>query len=278
MKMRKVKEIIKSKRAIEGAGVLLNRLFAQGEVPKFDPFLLLDDFGSHDVNDYIKGFPWHPHRGIETITYMKSGEVEHQDSLGNKGVIKEGDVQWMTAGSGIIHQEMPQVAKDSLRGFQLWVNLPKNKKLTQPTYRGIQKNEIPKVAKDDVSVSIISGEFENTVGSAHNLNVDVRYFDVEVAKSGTFAYSLPLHFTAFVYVYEGSIEIGESDVVESGCVALTSEGDSLKITGKDEKAQFIMVAGEPIGESVAWGGPIVMNSDAEVRQAFFEYQNGTFIK
>lgn len=278
MNSRKVKELFKSHPVIEGAGVHLNRVFAQPEVPQFDPFLLLDDFGSSKPDDYIKGFPWHPHRGIETVTYMKSGEVEHQDSLGNKGVIKAGDVQWMTAGSGIVHQEMPQVSETSLKGLQLWVNLPKSKKMTPPAYRGLEKKDIPTTEKDNCTVSIIAGEWNGVEGPVAHLNVDVRYFDVGMKKDAIFSYNVPDHFTVFVYVYEGSVKIGDDEIVEQEYAALTNDGEHIELTAISDDTKCIVVAGEPIGEPIAWGGPIVMNTDKEVQQAFWEYQNNEFIK
>lgn len=277
MSARTVRELFKSRPTLEGAGVRLHRVFAQPEVPKFDPFLLLDDFGSDTPEDYLKGFPWHPHRGIETVTYMKSGEVEHQDSLGNKGVIRAGDVQWMTAGSGIVHQEMPQRSETTLKGLQLWVNLPKDKKMTRPEYRGITADEIPKVEEDDKTVSVISGEYSGVRGPAEHLHVDVRYFDVALKKAGTFRYRIPSHFTVFVYVYSGSVTIGAEQLVEEEYAALTGDGDEIVLTTASG-AGCIVVAGEPIGEPIAWGGPIVMNTDAEVQQAFWEYQNNEFLR
>jgi hypothetical protein len=278
MKTRKIKELFESHTVLEGAGVRLNRVFAQPEVPKFDPFLLLDDFGSDNPDDYMKGFPWHPHRGIETVTYMKSGKVEHQDSLGNKGVIRAGDVQWMTAGSGIVHQEMPQPTETTLKGLQLWINLPKENKMSQPRYRGLEKKDIPETNKENCSVKIIAGEWNGVQGPAQHLHVDVRYFDIALAEGGVFFYSIPKHFTVFVYVYEGSVLIGNDAIVDSQYAALTNEGNSLELRSKEGRAQCILVAGEPIGEPIAWGGPIVMNTDAEVQQAFWEFQNNEFIK
>lgn len=278
MAIRKIKELFKARQTMEGAGVRLNRVFSQPEVPKFDPFLLLDDFGSSNPDDYMQGFPWHPHRGIETITYMKSGEVEHQDSLGNKGIIKKGDVQWMTAGSGIVHQEMPQYAKKALQGLQLWVNLPKEKKMTEPRYRGLEERDIPVSEKDDCRVKIIAGQWNGVNGPADHLHVDVRYFDVEIKDHGIFTYELPSHYTAFVYVYTGAVTIGNDYVVEQQYAALTQEGERVEIVSMSEKAQCIVVAGEPIGEPVAWGGPIVMNTEEELQRAFWEYQNNEFIK
>lgn len=275
---RTVKELFKSKEVMEGAGVRLHRVFSQPEVPKFDPFLLLDDFGSENPDDYLKGFPWHPHRGIETVTYMKRGEVEHQDSLGNKGTIRAGDVQWMTAGSGIIHQEMPQFSEEPLQGLQLWVNLPRDQKMSTPRYRGITKDEIPLVEKEIGSVKVIAGLYDDVMGPTDNLSVDVRYLDVSLKEGAEFSYILPAHFTAFIYVYSGSVQIGGDAVVREEYAALTNDGEKVACTSIEGRAQFIFVAGEPVGEPVAWGGPIVMNTEAELHQAFTEIHNGTFIK
>lgn len=278
MTPRTIRELFRSQPTIEGAGVHLHRVFAQPEVPKFDPFLLLDDFGSQHPEDYLKGFPWHPHRGIETITYMKSGEVEHQDSLGNKGVIREGDVQWMTAGSGIIHQEMPQLSAKTLKGLQLWVNLPREKKMVAPRYRGLVEADIPTTERDNCLVKIIAGTWNGVAGPASHLHVDVRYFDVTIRAGGTFTYELPSEYTAFVYVYDGVVRIGADEVVEAHYAALMNNGDHIKLTTERREAWCIVVAGEPIGEPVAWGGPIVMNTQEELEQAFQAIERGDFIQ
>jgi redox-sensitive bicupin YhaK (pirin superfamily) len=277
MTKRTIKELFKSRPTIEGAGVHLHRVFSQPEIPKFDPFLLLDDFSSHNPDYYIKGFPWHPHRGIETVTYIKSGKVEHQDSLGNKGVIGAGDIQWMTAGGGIIHQEMPQDDGEPLQGMQLWVNLSKENKMTKPRYMGIEAKDIPKHERDGVIISVISGEYEGLKGPTKDLFVDVRYLDVHLAEKKSFTYELPSHYTAFIYVYKGEVMVGDESVVEERFAALTNEGDSVEVSAKTDSG-FIFVAGEPIGEPVAWGEPIVMNTQEELQQAFWELQNDEFIK
>ncbi len=277
MKVRTVQELFRSRPTIEGAGVHLQRVFAQPEVPKFDPFLLLDDFGSRDPDDYVKGFPWHPHRGIETVTYMMSGEVEHQDSLGNRGVIRTGDVQWMTAGSGIIHQEMPQVAKEGLKGLQLWVNLPSTKKMTEPRYRGLSQRDIPVTRRDDCLVRIIAGTWNGVTGPASHLHVPVSYFDVELKAGALFVADVPSEYTVFVYVYEGMARIGAQQVVEEQYAALTKEGDRIEVASMTGHTKCIVVAGEPIGEAIAWGGPIVMNTETELQQAFAELKSNTFI-
>jgi quercetin 2,3-dioxygenase len=275
--MRTIKQRLIAQPAIEGAGVHLARVFAQNEVPTLDPFLLLDDFSSTDPADHMQGFPWHPHRGIETVTYMLDGEVEHQDSLGNKGVIGPGDVQWMTAGGGIIHQEMPRYSKTGIKGLQLWVNLPRGHKMTQPLYRGITAQEIPKVSSGGVEVAVLSGTFEGTEGPCKGLFVDVRYFGVSFTKEGVFTYDVPEHYTSFVYVLDGTVIINEERVEEKTCAILTNDSSRIEVRSGSMQAHCIVVAGEPIGEPVAWGGPIVMNTQEELQQAFADIENGTFV-
>jgi redox-sensitive bicupin YhaK (pirin superfamily) len=276
---RKIKQILEAKAVMEGAGVRLRRGFGHPEVPLFDPFLLLDDFGSSNPDDYMAGFPWHPHRGIETVTYMIQGEVEHQDSLGNKGVIKDGDVQWMTAGSGIIHQEMPHRFKGTSKGFQLWVNLPKEQKMTPPKYRGIAKEDIPLLDTEFGSVKVISGSYGSTKGPVTDLNVDTFYLDVHLEAEKTFNYEVPSSHNVFLYVFEGGVRIEGSDKeITESFVVLTESGETVEVSAGAEGARFLLVGGEPIGEKVAWHGPIVMNTEEELRIAFEEYQKGTFIK
>jgi redox-sensitive bicupin YhaK (pirin superfamily) len=273
---RSAKQILKSKVTIEGAGVRLKRVFGPSEVPMFDPFLLLDHFGSEDPEDYVKGFPWHPHRGIETVTYMINGEVEHGDSIGNKGVIRSGDVQWMTAGSGIIHQEMPRKYSGLMQGFQLWVNLPAKKKMTTPRYRGITKHQIPTVDNEGVEIKVIAGKIDETTGPVQDLAVDVEYFDARLAGGKTFEHASRKGSTVFVYVIEGSGYSGEIPMKSQQC-ALFSDGDDIKI-GTRTGVHFLFVSGKPLNEPVAWGGPIVMNSEEELAKAFSELENGSFIK
>lgn len=278
MKNRNVKKIFPATLTLEGAGVHLKRAFGYPQVPEFDPFLLLDHFGSDNPDDYLKGFPWHPHRGIETVTYMIEGEVAHEDSIGNKGVIKNGDVQWMTAGSGIIHQEMPQRYDGTSKGFQLWVNLPREHKMMDPRYRGITKNEIPEVKTDNANVKVLAGEFENTKGPVTDIVVPVIYFDVALHAKKTFTYTIPAHYTVFLYIFEAKVAIGDDEKEIGECItALTNDGDTILVSAK-ENARFLFIAGEPIKEPIAWYGPIVMNSEEELKTAFEEYQNGTFVK
>jgi redox-sensitive bicupin YhaK (pirin superfamily) len=273
---RTVRQILKSKVTMEGAGVRLKRVFGYDEVPLFDPFLLLDHFGSENPEDYIKGFPWHPHRGIETVTYMLNGEVEHGDNIGNDGVIRSGDVQWMTAGSGIIHQEMPRRCSGLMQGFQLWVNLPAKRKMIPPKYRGITKDQIPTLEKEGAEINVVAGMIDGIEGPVQDLVVDVEYFDVKLAAGKAFEHKTERGSTAFVYVFEGS---GYSDgtSLEPRRCALFGEGDTAKIRTMNG-LRLLFVSGKPLKEPVAWGGPIVMNSQEELAKAFQELEEGTFIK
>lgn len=275
---RVIKKIFPVVETMEGAGVKLHRGFGPREVPLFDPFLLLDDFGSNNPNDYLAGFPWHPHRGIETVTYIINGEVDHQDSLGNKGVIGCGDVQWMTAGSGIIHQEMPQKFNGESKGFQLWVNLPKVMKMSMPKYRGITKNEIPVILTDFGAVKIISGEYGSNIGPAKDIVVKNLYFDVTLKPQKVFIFDVPASFNIFLYIFEGRVRVAGSDLIGKGFVVLTQGEEKIEISSEDDGARFLLIGGEPLEESVAWYGPIVMNTQEELKVAFSEYQNGNFIK
>ncbi len=261
---------------LEGAGVKLKRVLGNDDDSTLDPFLLLDHFGSDNPQDYIKGFPWHPHRGMETVTYMWTGEVEHGDSMGNKGVIKSGDVQWMTAGSGIIHQEMPQKYNGLMQGFQLWVNLPSKKKMVAPKYRGIVKEQIPMVQKEGVKAKVIAGKFKETCGPVRDLAIDIEYFDIELDAGKSFEHATPKNDTLFAYVVEGAIEVQGKDITQGQC-AVFGEGDFAKIFSKNN-SRFLYVSGEPLSEPVAWRGPIVMNTEEELDKAYEELHAGTFIK
>jgi redox-sensitive bicupin YhaK (pirin superfamily) len=296
---RKIKRILKSKATIEGAGVRLKRAFGFDQVPQLDPFLLLDDFHSKNPDDYIAGFPWHPHRGIETITYMIHGEVEHGDSMGNKGLIRAGDIQWMTAGSGIIHQEMPKGEKGGLMwGFQLWANLPASHKMMDPRYRGINSDQVAVTTLEGgAEVKIICGEVNGVKGPVSGIVTDPEYLDVSVPANSKFLYTVKDDHTAFAYVIDGKAYFDEERdpyaleiegvnyfdlkrdcLIGRESVILFDEGDQLTITTSDEPVRFLLVSGKPIGEPVAWYGPIVMNTQDELRVAFEEYHNGTFIK
>lgn len=298
MKTRKILKVIKSKPTMEGAGVHLRRVFGFSESPRMDPFLLMDDFRSGDPARYLAGFPWHPHRGIETITYMLEGTVEHGDSLGNSGVIGPGDVQWMTAGSGIVHQEMPKAGNGGrMGGFQLWANLPARSKMMDPRYREVKTTEIPEVRSGDASVRVISGTVEGVRGPVADVVIDPVYLDVSVPAGGSFSLPLPEGHAAFAYViggaaafcgqddpyaYEaegsGYFDMNREAFLGDGSLAVFGEGSGIRASAGDKPARFLLIAGKPIGEPVAWYGPIVMNTQEELRVAFDEYRNGTFIK
>jgi redox-sensitive bicupin YhaK (pirin superfamily) len=300
MSIRPVKRIIQSKPTLEGAGVKLRRAFGFGETGEFDPFLLLDDFRNDRPEDYTAGFPWHPHRGIETITYVLAGSVEHGDSLGNKGMMGPGDVQWMTAGSGILHQEMPKGdAQGRMHGFQLWANLPSSLKMTAPRYQDIPAKAIPEVVDDDgTHVRVVCGDFWGKRGPVEGVAADPRYLDIYVppGKRKTLPAEVGRH--AFAYVFEGSgtfsdaskpfgvltekdTSDGETLVREktgNRSLVVFDRGDEVTVQAGDEGIRFLLVSGKPIEEPVAWYGPIVMNTREELRQAVSELQNGTFIK
>jgi len=273
---RTVDKVIERQQVIEGAGVRLRRVLGNDKTSTLDPFLLLDHFGSDDPKDYIKGFPWHPHRGMETVTYMWAGEVEHGDSIGNSGVIKSGDVQWMTAGSGILHQEMPRKYNGLMQGFQLWINLPARKKMTDPKYRGIEKEEIPIVQKNGLKIKVLSGKINGTIGPVRDLSIDVEYFDVELTSGKIFEHATARTHTVFAYVVSGTIDVQDKTIAHGHC-AIFSDGDLVRIGSKDG-ARFLFVTGEPLKEPVAWRGPIVMNTQEELNKAFAELNAGTFIK
>ena len=279
---RSIKRTYKSRQTSDGAGVQLNRVFSNAQVPDFDPFLLLDAFGSNDRSKYIKGFPWHPHRGIETITYIQQGKVEHGDSMGNSGVIYSGDVQWMTAGSGIIHQEMPKGDEnDAMYGFQLWANLPASQKMMPPRYRDVKSEDIPLVALDNgVKIKIISGKVNGTQGPVKDIITDPEYLDVFIPENTVFTHVAKKGHTFFAYIYEGSACFDSSDEnsASKGTAVLYEDGDEIEIKTKNESVSLLLISGKPIGEPVAWYGPIVMNTEEELEIAFEEYNKGTFIK
>ncbi len=300
MSIRPVKRIVSSKPTIEGAGVHLRRAFGFGDTTEFDPFLLLDDFRNDRPDEYCAGFPWHPHRGIETITYVLAGDVEHGDSLGNRGNLGAGDVQWMTAGRGILHQEMPKGdALGRMHGFQLWANLPASLKMTAPRYQDIKAGEIPEVVDDDgTRVRIVCGDFWGKRGPVEGVAADPRYLDVFVpaGKRKTLAVELERH--AFAYVFEGSgsfraasepfgvltektdgaDEILVREQTGNRSLVLFNSGDEVTVQAGDEGIRFLLVSGKPLKEPVAWYGPIVMNTQAELQRAVTELRNGTFIK
>ena len=262
----------------DGAGVKLVRVIGNQDIHDFDPFLMLDAFDSTDPEDYIKGFPWHPHRGIETVTYLISGEIEHGDSLGNKGSIDDGCCQWMTAGSGIIHQEMPQKAERML-GSQLWINLPQKDKMTHPVYRDIRSEQIPVVKEEGVEVRVISGTYAGINGPEQGDFVKTIYLDVKLDPNTGWSFPVDPRKTAFCYMVEGSALVSDAkQKVQSGLGVLFGEGDTIDITATDEGIRFFLYVAKPLGEPIAWRGPIVMNTQDELKLASKELREGTFIK
>ena len=276
---RKIKRILTRQPTIEGAGVRLQRVFGYNELPMLDPFLLLDDFRSDTPQDYLNGFPWHPHRGIETITYVLKGDVEHGDSLGNRGVISSGDVQWMTAGSGIIHQEMPKGDdQGAMYGFQLWANLPAFQKLIDPRYRDITADHIPNIeVQNGVLIKVIAGNIAGVRGPMDDIVINPEYFDCSVPAGKTFIHETEPTYTAFIYVIAGKGETDET-ALENGTLVLYDQGQQLSVKALDEPLRFLLLTGKPLNEPIAWRGPIVMNTQAELTTAFQEYQDGTFIR
>jgi redox-sensitive bicupin YhaK (pirin superfamily) len=300
MSIRPAKHIVQSTPTLEGAGVRLRRAFGFGNTSEFDPFLLLDDFRNENPSDYLAGFPWHPHRGIETITYVLAGSVDHGDSLGNRGALGAGDVQWMTAGSGILHQEMPKGdSHGRMHGFQLWANLPSSLKMTAPRYQDVKGADIPVVVDDDgTRVRVICGSFWGKTGPVDGVAADPRYLDIFVPPGVRKHLRVETSRNAFAYVFEGSgrfrdgsepreattdhvgtanTDSGFTDV-SNRFLVLFDRGDEVVVEAGDQGVRFLLVSGEPIQEPVAWRGPIVMNTEEQLRQAYAELRAGTFIK
>ncbi len=296
---RTISRVIKNKPVVEGAGVNLKRVFGFSEKPLLDPFLLLDDFRSDNPADYKKGFPWHPHRGIETITYMLEGNIEHGDSLGNRGTIGSGDLQWMTAGSGIIHQEMPRGDRGGrMYGFQLWANLPSASKMMAPRYQEVKKDAIPEVELEGgVTVRVISGKVRDTRGPVRDIITDPEVLDITIPHNSNLTHPVKKGYTVFAYVIEGTahfchkkhslpyeisgrsyFDMKTDPQIEEGTLVLYDDGDNIKIHTEESSVRFLLVSGKPIKEDVAWHGPIVMNTMDELRDAFHEYDMGTFVK
>jgi quercetin 2,3-dioxygenase len=266
---------------LEGAGVRLRRSFSNNEVPLFDPFLLLDRFGSSNPEDYLAGFPWHPHRGIETVTYVLEGEVEHGDTLGNAGVIGSGDVQWMNSGSGIIHQEMPKRSEGTMSGFQLWVNLPAKEKMAVPAYRGLSRADFPEVTTDNGSrLKVVAGTYGGTEGPVKGISVDPTYLDVTVPAGSSFEVTPPTGHTAFAHAISGNVRFDGNDglPVEAGETALFGPGGPIRAHAMETDSRFLLVSGRPLHEPVAWYGPIVMNTQAQLVEAVRELRGGDFVK
>jgi redox-sensitive bicupin YhaK (pirin superfamily) len=280
---RPIDSVLESRPAIEGAGVHLRRAFGHAEVPRLDPFLLLDDFRSENPLEYAAGFPWHPHRGIETVTYMIDGRVEHEDSLGNHGVIGAGDVQWMTSGSGIIHQEMPKLeSRRTLGGFQLWVNLPAAAKMRAPAYQEVSGTRIPTAdLGHGARARVIAGRQGAAVGPIQAPGIDPQYLDLELPSRGSLDLPLPEGDTAFAYVLGGSGSFdpeGRDTVDSENLVLFGRAGAGVRVRAGDSPLRFLLVSGRPLHEPIAWWGPIVMNTRKEIETALVEYQEGTFIK
>lgn len=299
MSIRPVRQVIESRPTIEGAGVKLRRAFGFGKTEDFDPFLLFDDFRNERPGDYLAGFPWHPHRGIETITYVLTGTVEHGDSLGNRGSLGAGDVQWMTAGSGIMHQEMPRGDPDGrMHGFQLWANLPSSLKMTAPRYQDIQSRHIPEVVEDDgTRVRVVCGEFWGQRGPVDGIAADPYYLDISVPPNVRRSFPVDTRRNAFAYIFEGDgnfrdasaplgvlteqpgpVETVAREMTGNRSLVLFGSGDEVTVQAGEHGIRFLLVSGRPLKEPVAWYGPIVMNTREELYQAVQDLRNGTFIR
>ena len=279
MKQIEVEKIIEPIAVSDGAGVKLKRSIGTHLIDYHDPFLMLDEFGSENKDDYIGGFPPHPHRGIETVTYMLSGEFEHEDSTGAKGKMSSGDVQWMKTGGGIIHSEMPAMTEGKLHGFQLWVNMPAKYKMNKPEYIYIDAEQMEVHKDDDKKIKVIAGKFENTEGPVKGHNIEPIYFDVEIEKDKEFIFDLPPAHNSLIYLIDGEIKVGEQshDQAKNSTLIILSKGKNLKVSSLT-KAKFLLISGKPIGEPIARGGPFVMNTKEEILKAVQDYHNGTFVK
>ena len=278
---RKLQKLITGMPATDGAGVKLVRVIGQPALQELDPFLLLDAFRSDNPNDYIAGFPSHPHRGFETVTYLLDGRMRHKDSAGNEGVIEPGGIQWMTAGKGIVHSEMPEQEDGRLEGFQLWVNLPASNKMTPPAYQEHNASQIPMETRSGANIRVITGQTSHgTTGPVSQPLTEPLYLDVSLEANSVFSEELPEQHNAFVYVIEGSVtleaETGESVDVTRDQLAVLTKGTSVDLQGQNKKARFLLIAGKPIGESIARSGPFVMNTQAELQQAYSDYRSGQF--
>ena len=303
MSIRPIKQLLRATPTVEGAGVKLRRAFGFGKTESFDPFLLLDDFRNENPEDYLAGFPWHPHRGIETITYVLAGSVDHGDSMGNRGSITTGDVQWMTAGRGIIHQEMPHGDSGGrMHGFQLWANLPSSLKMTAPRYQDIKSNEIPELIEDDgTRVRVVCGSYGNASGPVDQISAEPQYLDVSVPPDRRVSLRVETTRHAFAYVFAGSGRFAHAsgpqpvatetvaaggasaggliaDLAEDRCLVLFDSGDEVSVQAGPAGVRFLLISGQPLSEPVAWYGPIVMNTEEELRRAFTQLRDGTFLQ
>jgi redox-sensitive bicupin YhaK (pirin superfamily) len=281
---RTVAEVVAPQPVTEGAGVRLRRSIATRRLDYVDPFLLFDHFGSEDPGDYVAGFPMHPHRGIETVTYMLGGSVAHRDSLGSSGVIGAGDVQWMTAGSGILHEEMPKVGPSALRGFQLWVNLPAKLKMTRPRYQDVRAARIPEVVRaDGVTIRVVAGEVDGVAGAVKEIHAEPEYLDVAMPPRRAFEQPVPRGHTALAYVFEGEVSFGEASDARHGPIAaprlaVLADGDVVRARTGERPGRFLLLSGRPLGEPVARYGPFVMNTAEEIEETLRELREGRFIR
>jgi len=274
-----LKKIIKALNASDGAGVKLKRSIGTPEADYIDPFLMLDEFGSENKDDYLAGFPPHPHRGIETVTYMLNGEFEHEDSTGAKGSMGPGDIQWMKTGRGIIHSEMPAMSDGKLLGFQLWINMPSSMKMNKPEYKYIKSDQKTMFKDNDKKINLIAGKFENIEGPVKGHNVEPIYFDVELNENKKINFSIPETHNSFIYLLKGDLKIGSKkhEKISNSTLILLEKGSDLEVLA-NKNSKFLFIAGKPIGEPIARGGPFVMNTKAEILQAIQDYNNGTFAK
>ncbi len=281
MNTKKIAQVFTSRPTIEGAGVKLHRGFANAELPRFDPFLLFDDFSSPNPADYLSGFPMHPHRGIETVTYILDGDVRHRDSIGNSGVIGKGDLQWMSSGRGIIHEEMPE-GTGGIKGFQLWINIPQKDKMSAPRYQEISNKIIPVISLSDHAVArVIAGNIGNVIGPVQDVIANPVYLDITLERGATLDFPTPDGFTTFIYIFDGALDTREKESVEhkKGSIILFERaGELVSVRAGATDARFLLVSGKPLNEPIAWYGPIVMNTEDEIKQAFEDLRTGAFIK
>jgi redox-sensitive bicupin YhaK (pirin superfamily) len=278
---RRIANVIEPEAVVEGAGVRLKRSIGTRTLDYLDPFLLLDHFQSKNPADYEAGFPLHPHRGIETVTYLLAGTVRHRDSVGNAGEIGAGDLQWMSAGRGILHEEMPQVRPEGVAGFQLWVNLPKEQKMSAPRYQNISANEIPQIERESgATVRVIAGGVDGITGPISGIAAEPTYLHVALAAGGSFTQPIPRGHSVFAYVFEGEARFGaeESTLIAAPRLVVWNDGDSIEVRGGDEPARFLLVSGAPLNEPIARYGPFVMNTQAEIQQTLRDLQQGTFAR
>ncbi len=277
MNTRRIRQLVPAFEVTEGAGVTVHRSIGTPALKNLDPFLMLDHFGSDNPDEYIAGFPEHPHRGFITFTYMLDGHMEHRDSMGNRGDLKAGGVQWMKAASGVIHSEMPQQTNGLMRGFQLWINLPANEKMSDPAYQEFSASAIPEVALAQGRVRVLAGAFEGTRGVIEDPATDVLYLDVSLDAHGHFDFPLSETHNAFVYVFEGGVRLADAEL-QQHTLAVLGAGEGVEIEAGDEGARFILVAGRPLGEPVVQYGPFVMNTREEIEQAFADYRDGKLVR